>query len=74
MNSTLLLLQLAASASASAASEPLEYTALETCTADQQRDVLGRVTGCRPRETLVDLRAHAPNSSDVIQVRIFYKN
>jgi len=66
MNATLLLMQLAASAASPG--EPLEYTALETCTADQQREVLGRVTGCRPRETLVDLRAFAPNSSDVVQV------
>ncbi len=39
-----------------------------SCTPTQQRSILEAVTGCEARETLLALREHMPNVSDVIQV------
>lgn len=68
MNATMLLLNLAYLGNPSV--EAVEYVSEGLCTADQQRGILEAVTGCTARETLVDLREHMPNVSNVIQVSI----
>jgi hypothetical protein len=49
-------------------SAAVEYVAEGSCTPQQQRNILEAVTGCQARDTLVDLREHMPNASNVIQV------
>ncbi len=66
MNATMMLLNLAYLGNPTV--EAVEYVSEGLCTADQQRGILQAVTGCQARETLVDLREHMPNVSNVIQV------
>lgn len=66
MNATLLLLNLAYLGHTSI--EAVEYISEGACTPVQQMAILEDVTQCAARETLVDLREHMPNVSNVIQV------
>ena len=66
MNATLLMLNLAYLGRSQV--EAVEYISEGRCSPNQQRDILQAVTGCRARETLIDLREHMPNVSNVIQV------
>ena len=69
MNATMMLLNLLnLGRNSLSAIEAVEYVSEGVCTPGQQRDILRSVTGCRARETLVDLKEHMPNSSNVIQV------
>ncbi len=51
-----------------ALAQAVEYMAEGMCTPGQQRNILQAVTGCQARDTLIDLREHMPNASNVIQV------
>ena len=66
MNATLLLLNLGYLGGVSV--EAVEYISEGTCSPSQQREILAGRAGCQARDTLVDLREHLPNASNVIQV------
>ena len=66
MNATMLLLNLAYFGGYSI--EAVEYVSQGLCTPAQPRNILEAVTSCQTRETLIDLKEHMPNVSNVIQV------
>ena len=49
--------------------EAIDYVSQGTCTPQQQRNILSAVTSCQARDTLINLRQHMPNTSNIIQVK-----
>ena len=66
MNATMFLLNLAYLGHRSI--EAVEYVSEGRCSPIQQRQILHNVTGCSTRDTLIDLKEHMPNTTNVFQV------